>query len=365
MKFLKSKSHVLGIFLLFLSFFVIAIVFACKRNFSEEVVNSENENIDKFYDLKKVGEIKEWIPENENDPHLFWQIDSIYFDDENNFYVSDSGWNRIFKFTSHGEYIRSIGSEGQGPGEFLADPGLFPLLISFGNDGNLYVNDVKNRKISIFTPNGKFIKQFFLPYILYDSPQVNSNGEIYLISKRGDKIIDLYDKDLNIKSNFLSIKKHLDFSFFKYKQEQGGRTLNHINDMMLQKIITKKNRLVVFSNISLTAFYFDKKNKIEKSILINAKSFIDDFRPRLKKAINAGGFVAPFRMTLDSNGNLCLLYFNRSIMKWIIYRYSMMDGAILDILKIPEEIQSIFCFDNRGYIYAVNINGTSIGIYKI
>jgi len=53
MKFLKSKSHVLGIFLLFLSFFVIAIVFACKRNFSEEVVNSENENIDKFYDLKK------------------------------------------------------------------------------------------------------------------------------------------------------------------------------------------------------------------------------------------------------------------------------------------------------------------------
>jgi hypothetical protein len=242
-----------------------------------------------------------------------------------------------------------------------SEPRIFPLLISFGNDKYVHVNDTKNRKISVFARNGRFIKQFSLPNILYDSPKVNSEGDIYLISKSERNIIDCYDKNFNLKHNFLNIKKHLEFPFYK----KGGQKTKYINDMMLQKMITKQDKLIVFSNISLTMFSFDNRYKIDNSFMINNKSFIKDFKPRLKKAVKRGGFIAPFRTALDNEENLCLLYYNNSLQKYEIYRYRINDGIILSILRFPENIKSVFCFDDKGYIYAVDLDRTSISVYKI
>lgn len=94
---------------------------------------------EKIHVLQKIGQIGEKFSEGEN--CFFWHIDDLCCDDENNLYVADSGWNKIFKFNPGGRYLGSFGREGQGPGEFLAQPGRFPLRISFGNDGNIYVTD--------------------------------------------------------------------------------------------------------------------------------------------------------------------------------------------------------------------------------
>lgn len=71
-------------------------------------------------ELKKIGEIGPIVSKEEN--LYFWSISDICCDKEGNLYVADSGWNKIFKFNSEGKFLLSFGREGQGPGEFVAQP---------------------------------------------------------------------------------------------------------------------------------------------------------------------------------------------------------------------------------------------------
>ncbi len=122
-------------------------------------------------------------------------------------YVADSGNHRIVKFDAQGNYVLSWGKKGQGPGEFnepwgvavdangfvyvadtwnhrvqkfdgeghfvtqwgyaamtggqLTEPGAFfgPRAIAIGKDGNVYVTDTGNKRVQVFTPEGKFLAQ--------------------------------------------------------------------------------------------------------------------------------------------------------------------------------------------------------------
>ena len=109
------------------------------------------ESEDRIYSFKKIGEIKEGFSTEES--NYFWRIDDLCCDDENNLYVADRGWSKIFKFDSKGQFISSFGRKGQGPGEF----GGRGLGISFGNDGNIYVFDRENFRLTSFSKKGDII----------------------------------------------------------------------------------------------------------------------------------------------------------------------------------------------------------------
>lgn len=70
-------------------------------------------------------------------------------------YVSDTGHKQVQAFDSSGTPIFKFGKEGEGKGEFE-----FPYGITGDKDGNIYVADLYNAKISVFTSKGKFIKYF-------------------------------------------------------------------------------------------------------------------------------------------------------------------------------------------------------------
>ncbi len=72
------------------------------------------------------------------------------------FISNGRGIDRVDVFDSQGNYLRAIGSTGQGPGQFdePADLRFNPI------NGNLYVGDVFNSRINVFEPNGNFIKSF-------------------------------------------------------------------------------------------------------------------------------------------------------------------------------------------------------------
>ncbi len=71
-------------------------------------------------------------------------------------YVTDGyGGARVVKFSQRGEYLLEFGKRGTGPGEF----GL-PHNLAVDAGGLVYVTDRDNRRIQVFDPQGKFLRQW-------------------------------------------------------------------------------------------------------------------------------------------------------------------------------------------------------------
>jgi hypothetical protein len=89
--------------------------------------------------------------EEGDETEVFATIAGVGFDDAGNLYVLDRDNGRIVVFDASGEYIRTIGSKGQGPGEFT-----FPIGLAVFADGGLAVMDLGNSAISLFGPDGEY-----------------------------------------------------------------------------------------------------------------------------------------------------------------------------------------------------------------
>lgn len=114
------------------------------------------------------------IGNEEDENYLFYKIKDIHVDTEGNIYVIDTGNHRIQVFNKKGNYLRTIGKKGQGPGELNT-----PKCISIDNEnGNILVVD-SSRTISIFNKEGKHIdKDIHLDENLNDF-YVDSKGNIW------------------------------------------------------------------------------------------------------------------------------------------------------------------------------------------
>jgi DNA-binding beta-propeller fold protein YncE len=71
-------------------------------------------------------------------------------------YVTDGYRNaRVHRFTRDGRLVASWGEPGSGEGQFH-----LPHSIAFDDDGKLYVADRANKRIQIFSPEGRFLDQW-------------------------------------------------------------------------------------------------------------------------------------------------------------------------------------------------------------
>jgi peptidylamidoglycolate lyase len=78
---------------------------------------------------------------------------------DGSFYVSDGyGNSRVIKFSPDGKYLFEWGKKGNKAGEFK-----LPHAIELDDEENVYVADRENNRIQVFTPAGKFIKQWTDP----------------------------------------------------------------------------------------------------------------------------------------------------------------------------------------------------------
>ncbi len=86
---------------------------------------------------------------------MFYKISDIKVDSEGNIYVLERGNKRVQKFDNKGNFILTIGAEGQGPGEFK-----HPIALFVTRDYYIYVLDSENLRVSKFNPNGIFVSSF-------------------------------------------------------------------------------------------------------------------------------------------------------------------------------------------------------------
>ena len=87
---------------------------------------------------------------------LFRQPTDVAWDSRGNIYITDGYVNsRVAKYDSNGDWVKSWGERGTGPGQFR-----IPHAIVIDRNDNLYVGDRTNRRIQVFDTEGKFLRMF-------------------------------------------------------------------------------------------------------------------------------------------------------------------------------------------------------------
>jgi DNA-binding beta-propeller fold protein YncE len=92
----------------------------------------------------------------------FRQVTDVTWDAAGNTYISDGYINsRVAKVDKDGNWIKSWGEPGAGPGQFLQ-----PHSLATGPDGEIYVADRGNRRIQVFDGDGKYLREIHIdvPY---------------------------------------------------------------------------------------------------------------------------------------------------------------------------------------------------------
>ena len=97
---------------------------------------------------------------------------------QDKFFVSYPDANRVMAFNNRGEYVHDIGSEGSGDGQLM-----FPSGLVVDKFDHLIVCDTGNRRLQLFTIDGKFItrisESFFENGVLA-SCAVSNNGHLFV-----------------------------------------------------------------------------------------------------------------------------------------------------------------------------------------
>jgi sugar lactone lactonase YvrE len=87
---------------------------------------------------------------------LFRQPTDVAWDSQGNIYITDGYVNsRVAKYDKNGDWVKSWGDKGTGPGQFR-----LPHALVIDRDDNVYVGDRTNRRIQVFDTNGKFLRMF-------------------------------------------------------------------------------------------------------------------------------------------------------------------------------------------------------------
>ncbi len=154
-----------------------------------------------------------------NDEDYFFprRVD-LKVDDDGNIYIRDGGNNRIQKYDKNGTYVRTIGRQGQGPGEYM-----YPSRIFLDDIGNPCVNG--NRSLLYYDKDGVFqnkvlLKGFYSRLILgprgtfIGSTQPNARAEggaktsIIQVSENGEPIRTIAEYPVSYSKNLKAIVLH-------------------------------------------------------------------------------------------------------------------------------------------------------------
>ena len=113
-------------------------------------------------------------PEAQGD-YAFGQIRTFIVDDAGSIYVLDQQASHVKVFDKAGKYLRTIGRQGQGPGELEN-----PMTLSFNRtSGELAVHQ-SSRRMSYFKTDGTFLRHLSLKEMWALRGRVDSRGNIYI-----------------------------------------------------------------------------------------------------------------------------------------------------------------------------------------
>jgi hypothetical protein len=98
------------------------------------------------------------VAEGPPEQQLFRVAGAFRFSD-GRFVIANGGTQEIRIFDARGKHLSSAGRKGEGPGEFVALRSVFP----YGD--SIIAYDFQLRRMSVFGPDGKYVRSFIMPRI--------------------------------------------------------------------------------------------------------------------------------------------------------------------------------------------------------
>ena len=115
--------------------------------YSQSLLSMYNKGVIKFEkDFEIGGDV-----EDEN--YLWTQVTEICFDSQGKLFVLDIHESCVKIYDINGKYLKKFGSKGGGPGEFQ-----LAYNIAVDPENNIAINEVGNRRFSLFDNNGIHLK---------------------------------------------------------------------------------------------------------------------------------------------------------------------------------------------------------------
>jgi hypothetical protein len=279
-------------------------------------------------------------------------------------YILDSKDNDIKVFQKDGTFIRCIGREGSGPGEFKR-----PWTLHLFGD-YLYVSDTGNGRIQVLTKGGAYQKSVRVPVEFDQGMAFDNKGNIYLntLGLRSSKIISAYDQQGNLMREFGDLEgrgiQYYDFTLIK-KQIKNGEIPENFKNVLLLITDNSGNLFAVHSAINKLKKYSAKGDLLAQTE-IKSKVYKDIYKLFLKQnseiADNPATFY-PLRyisdLAVDKDGRLFVLLNNPS--KLIIYVFSNDGKFKKKLIGVNDRVIQI-CVSEENILFA--IGGDSHIIYK-
>lgn len=140
---------------------------------------------------------------DDREEYIFIEMSRIAIDDDGNIYILDRREAQIKVFDSRGNYLRTIGRRGQGPGEFQN-----PIEMFITPDHEIVVEDFSYRKLSFYTLKGEHLKDQYFGDMLLGKIDMDPEGNYYAMTTEyyvptengvqiGQYLIKKFDAHLN------------------------------------------------------------------------------------------------------------------------------------------------------------------------
>ena len=152
---------------------------------------------------------------------------------EGEIYILDSRDNDIKVFKKEGTFIKCMGREGSGPGEFKR-----PWMLGLIED-KIYVADTGNRRIQVLSKNGEYLRSFRVPIDYGQGMTIDSKGNLCLNTQglKSPKLISVYNNEGNFLKEIGNLEgesiQFYDISRIKNQIRKGEIPDNFKNDILL------------------------------------------------------------------------------------------------------------------------------------
>lgn len=366
---------------------MLTVIVSCGKKNTD---NSVFSNTDKPSDPAATLELKKLFTissENQTDTAAYLKMPlSLTSNKNGDIYILDVRAMNVKKFDSEGNYIKSIGRSGQGPGEFL-----YPNVMFIDND-TLNVTSVQPPKLVKFDLDGNFYYEKHIGQVQLQSLRMSRNGEhiasyVQKVMMKEGTMPDIEFSLAVIETDSLKAKSVLRSKTFSVNEIIQGKL--DINDLIIpfvpgdEFIYVSENsdnqyRILAYDYEGNKKFEIRKDYKMIRYTPEEKQKYLDEMKKNSQgtQEIKIGNFKkAISSMHTDKYGRLLVVpNVDRNLDSTGVYVDIFKDGKFLNRadyseIQDKEAVGLIKMFSNQEFyigdrLYVMSMEDLSIDVYE-
>jgi len=281
--------------------------------------------------------------------YMFQGAYTVAVSDIGDIYILDYKAQHVKVYNNNGEYLRTIGRPGQGPGELF-----LPRSLIYSSHNEVVVGNMNN--ITYFTPEGDYIKSVPLAKARITTVKIDSDGNIFgfgIVRDEGVYALKKYDPELNELYLYGTSplpsaemrrtgKRNVFFTLLRWDIINGNQIVcGYPEEGYIIKIYDSSANLVRRIEKEYKRIEITQQDKEEA---------IAEYPPELRQNATAPKYFPPFRtLRADDEGRVYVNTNERTPEKERYY-YDIFDSEGRYILKIPLKARFLII---RNKLYAI------------